>query len=490
MIPRKIVFYLQFGALISAVVLWSYNLGSNSFWDDEILSIFHARVLTNFTSLFSLQQGNAHPPVYFLLLRYWLSLGNDSESWIRLLSVLLALPAIPCIYFLGKYLVNQWIGISASYLYVVMPLMFIYNREVRMYSLFTTLSCISLLLLLRAIEKDRAVPWILYSLVTFITLVTHYHGFLVLGAQSIFLFLHIITGKNLWRLSSRFLLSAGVSMILFLPFVPAIFDAYRTFGSMWQSGSKSVLVTIGYLSFSLALGQTIMPWNPIALIGIIAVVTICAYGLWYYRSHHKLIMVLLSYGMVVFILGPIVSHNMPRYYLFFVPLLCIWLASGIVCIKPLFISLILALLLLFSWITADINYYAGRDFHIMSTVEPWREVAEFLSKNVLPEDKIIGGSQSLRYYYLPRYSLQNQIAVDIFQDIRVAGSLPKNLWLVVSNPASTEVSLDIRNKLVHQYGYVLVDIKRFLRDQNYFNKQKFFNKNFAEYRVEIFKLSR
>jgi 4-amino-4-deoxy-L-arabinose transferase-like glycosyltransferase len=483
--------YLLLTIIILAFGLWSYSLGTKSFWTDEVLSIFHAQALTNMSSLVTLQFNNAHPPGFFLLLRFWLLLHSDSEEFTRLLSVLLAIPTIPCIYLIGKHIVSRSVGIFASFLYAIMPLMLIYNREVRMYSMFITLSCISLLLLLKAIEKDRIIYWVLFSLITFVTLSTHYHAFLILIAQGIFLLLYSLKSENRWRLNKSFTLGSSLALLLFLPFVPALIDAVRTSGAMWQSGAKSILVSTGYLIFSLFLGQTVMPWNPVAVVGCIAVLTLCISALWYHRSNRILLLMLVSYGLVVFVIGPIISHNMPRYYLFLVPLICVLLASGIIAIRRRAISFLLSIFLLLSWAVADLNYYAGKQFHIMATVDPWREVAVFLRKVVSNNDKIIVPfTQSLNLYYLPRYGLKDKMLTDVIELNKSREYLPENVWVVVCNPSSTNSGLNIRETLIGKYGYLVMDTERFLRDENYLYKGIFFNKTFAEYRIEVFKLSR
>jgi len=418
-------------------------------------------------------------------------LGGESESWTRLLSVLLALPTIICVYCLGKRLVNSSAGVIASALYALMPLMLIYNREVRMYSLLVTLSCISLLLLFRALSDNKIIDWVLFSLVTFLTLTTHYHGFLILTAQGTFLLLYVVKVQNRQGSILRFALASGVALLLFLPFVPALREAIGTTGEMWRSGAKSILVSKAYLAFSLTLGQTIMPWHPFALLGGLAALALGTSTIWHNRSNRNLMLVLVSYGSVVFIIGPIVSHDMPRYYLFFVPLLCVLLASGITSTRPRILSVVFTSLLLFSWIAAGINYYTGKDFHIMAHVDPWREVAGFLRARVNSNDKIIiKHSNSLSSYYLPRYGFRDQILTDISELAKPDNPLPENLWLVVGNPGYTNLASSIREFLMHQYGYRPANVVRFVRDANYLNKKRFFNKEFAEYRVEVFRLHR
>jgi uncharacterized membrane protein len=505
---------LLLAIVILGALLGIYGLAEKSYWDDELLSMFHARSLNNIPAFLSLQYGNAHPPLYFLLLRFWMMLGGQSEGWTRLLSVLLGLPALVLIFLIGKRLslarglyprasaaeadpqaklgapaaVDDKAGLWASLLYAIMPLMLIYNRELRMYSLFVTLSCLTLYLLLRIVEEEKFLWWALYSLATFLTLIAHYHGLLVLFAQGLFFLLYAIrSGRPLPKLL-HFGLAAGAALLLFLPFLPALLDAVRgTTDIMWRSGAKSIVVSIGYLAFSLALGQTIMPWNILAIIGALGFAVLLIAGLKTCRKNSNIVFLMLSYGVIVFIVGPIISHNMPRYYLFFVPLMCLFLATGLARAANRIIIFAALALLLVSWASSGLNYYAGREFHVLSSVDPTREVADYLSKNAAPGDAIIGGTQSLRLYYLPQHVLKNPIAASLPQFLQNAPDIPPTVWLVVNNPISTEKGDAMRGELTATYGYKLEENRRFLRDPNFARKQKYFKKPFAEYRIDVFR---
>jgi 4-amino-4-deoxy-L-arabinose transferase-like glycosyltransferase len=478
-------------ALIAAAfVFWSFQLGVKSFWDDEILSIRHAESLIDLSSLFSMQCGNAHPPVYFLALRPWLLLGQE-EGWTRLLSVILAVPSLALVYLLGKRLTNPLAGLIGSALFAVMPILLIYFREVRMYSLLTTFSCASLLLLLKALDENTKTRWCLFSAMTFLTLITHYHGFLILLAQGIFFLLYLVKTPNRLPLLKRFTLSSAAALLLFVPFLPALLQAMGTAPTMWRSGAGSFLISRGYLAFSLVLGQTIMPWDPVAVVGGLAFAALFSMSLWQIRTRAVLVAILISYALVVFLAGPLVSHDMPRYYLFFAPLICIVLGYGISALQPRYLALALTVLLLFSWGKADANYFSGRDFHVMAHVDPWREISDTLQGSVSARDRIlVRTSYALDSYYLPNRGLKELVIEDPSRLDDPGTVLPDHLWFVVNHPASTQLAEEIRRDIEARHGYSVKGSQRFLRDPNFEIKKKYFHKDFAEYRIEIFQLCR
>ena len=91
-----------------------FDLGSKSFWDDEIVSILHSTDIVDMKSFFTSQRGNVHPPLYFLLLKFW-SIGGNDEYYLRLLSVLFGTLTIPITYLLGK----EFFNIILHYMYML-----------------------------------------------------------------------------------------------------------------------------------------------------------------------------------------------------------------------------------------------------------------------------------------------------------------------------------------------------------------------------------
>jgi hypothetical protein len=132
-----------------------------------------------------------------------------------------------------------------------------------------------------------------------------------------------------------------------------------------------------------------------------------------------------------------------------------------------------------------------KDFHIMSTVDPWREVASFLQKSVDGNDKILSEFDGpVSSYYLSHYGLQDQSINDLSQLDPGEGNLPATVWLVVGNPQYTQAGAVVSTALTSQYGFTLAGSTQFLYDPNYLEKGRFFKKEFAKYRVEIFQFRR
>ncbi len=71
-----------------ALVVRSYQLGTNSIWYDETVSLINAQM--SLSNLIDATRADVHPPLYYMLLHAWLSvplLGSQHpESWARFFS--------------------------------------------------------------------------------------------------------------------------------------------------------------------------------------------------------------------------------------------------------------------------------------------------------------------------------------------------------------------------------------------------------------------
>src|SRR5437016_11721660 len=102
------------GIVVLGAVLRFHALGEKSVWIDEGVSIELARLdWYNFLRILWRHEGNM--TLYYVLLRAWLPFGNG-EGYIRALSVLPCLAAIPAIYALGRRMLNSGVDLIASLL--------------------------------------------------------------------------------------------------------------------------------------------------------------------------------------------------------------------------------------------------------------------------------------------------------------------------------------------------------------------------------------
>src|SRR3990167_9512842 len=115
-----------------------------SLWFDEAFSVHFAEMPLK-QMLHYLRFEN-NPPLYFVLLHFWMKLFGNTEVVVRLLSMLFGIAAIPLIYMIGRRLYSQTAGIFAAFLLALSPFQVFYSTETRMYSLYLLLALFAVLL--------------------------------------------------------------------------------------------------------------------------------------------------------------------------------------------------------------------------------------------------------------------------------------------------------------------------------------------------------
>jgi len=481
----KILIILLIIMLIGSILRIVY-LDDNSFWTDELLSICHSNNINNLSTFFSPHCGNAHPPLYFLLLRFW-SLGGEGEFYLRLLSVIFGILVIPTAYLLGRQFFDRKICLVGAFLVAISPFHMLYDREVRMYSLFTLLTIISLYFFIRALREEKSIFWIGYTIITILNTYTHYHAFLIILLEWVFFIVrykyykHLLKKAIISQFIVAFCFSFWVQSFLFhLKHSSVLGEDVTRFPTIFGAWIKPC-----YLFFSFSLGQTIMPWNYKIVIPAIVIFS-CTF-IWGIKSMIKyketLLFFLLSLFVPIFV-GLFITDLMPRYFVFLAPIYYLIIAKGISSfpnIKVKVVSMIIITILLSFSLN---NYYTGREFHILANVDPWREVGMYLKENVIEEDIVFNiGGVPINYYTGFKIPILRENALEVLREDLQKKKF-KKVWLIVSNTKYKRQGEDAIKWMNEHYH--LISEKRYLWDPDYTNKKKFFKKNFLEYRIKIY----
>jgi mannosyltransferase len=156
------------------------HLGQKSYWWDEIATIRLARMpLPEF--LHALWRFEANMSFYYLLVRGWIQFG-DGEAWLRLLSAIFAIAAIPAIYAVGKVVSGRTTGLLAALILSVNAAHVAYAQEARSYSLLIFLCLLSLLFFLR-MDESGTFNAVSYVAVSTLAVYTHFFAVFFLAAQ-------------------------------------------------------------------------------------------------------------------------------------------------------------------------------------------------------------------------------------------------------------------------------------------------------------------
>jgi 4-amino-4-deoxy-L-arabinose transferase-like glycosyltransferase len=286
-----------------------WHLGFQSIWLDEGLSIsFAGRPLRQM--YLTLVYEDLHPPLFYLLLHFWMRLAGESEFAVRFVSLWLGLPAVPATYLLGAAVFSprqrqaqerapgdsprkgrsvaatiatpaarplhpiqgaqgpdeaaptrglslargQAVGTIGAFLVATSPFLVYYSQEARMYSALATFGVLSTYALWRLLETEHG-RWLLgYVAFTAALMYTQYFGGLVIAFQALYL-----TGLGIRdrRRAIRGAIGMVLVAVLWLPWVPAAYlQMQRLFHvpDFWK-GELSLSFLLEHVFAAFALGQ-------------------------------------------------------------------------------------------------------------------------------------------------------------------------------------------------------------------------------------------
>jgi len=208
--PRARIAVISAITLLSAVLRLLY-LGKKSFWLDEIVSVSIARLdpagFRNIVLSWELNEG-----LYYALLRGWMRLGQG-EFFIRLLSVLPAVAAVPFVYLLGRRLFSEKVGLIAALLLAVNAFDVRYAQEARGYSLFAFLVVLACWFFVRCLDAPhKKGNWAGLVIALVLGMYAHFFAGLILPVLWLAAVLH--RRPFPWR---RFLVSNAIVAVLAVP---------------------------------------------------------------------------------------------------------------------------------------------------------------------------------------------------------------------------------------------------------------------------------
>jgi 4-amino-4-deoxy-L-arabinose transferase-like glycosyltransferase len=232
------------GAFVSLLLISLYvrtrEIGIG-FWIDEGLSVgISNRPLGQIPHAL---REDGSPPLYYVLLHFWMALSGHGEAGVRAMSLLFALLAIPVAWWAAAKAFRSaraaWI---AALLAALNPFLSQYAQEARMYSLVALLIFPATACFLRAYAMDAATrqerrPWIAgFAVSVAAALYTHnWPIFFAVAAAGAWVGLYrIAPSERRSELIRDGLLGFGGAVVLYLPWLPTtLYQAAHT-GAPWS----------------------------------------------------------------------------------------------------------------------------------------------------------------------------------------------------------------------------------------------------------------
>jgi len=217
------------GLIILNFVLKIIYLGRQDIAMDEPFTIFYSQA--GFPTLFRMLKTENNPPLFFLLVHFWIRIFGISAFSVRFLPFLFSTLTAPVIYMTGKRFFSLQSGIVASLVFTFSNYQLGFSHEARVYSLFALLTCISMYFFFSLIQNPEKRSSIYFLIITNVLLIySHFFGFFMIGVQ----ILSCLIFPDLKKAVKACLKAQIITLILYLPYFPVLFSRFHaSTGGTW-----------------------------------------------------------------------------------------------------------------------------------------------------------------------------------------------------------------------------------------------------------------
>jgi uncharacterized membrane protein len=449
-------FFLLLGIIVIGGYLRLYRLGVESIWLDEYYSVRYASQSDVPSLLVTLHSSQL--PLYFLLLHFWLQLG-DAEFHLRLLSALFGTLSIAALYFTATEMFDRRIGLFSALLLALSPMHLWHGQDARMYTLLVFATLLSSYFLWTACQKNKTIAWAAYVVAATVSLYTHYLAVPLLATQNVFIAFSLFIDRAKRRLILRWLIAQIVVFLFFFPWLLTFWvkivaaDTSSWVAEVYGSPTLYQLVLVPvHFSFGYGTSYFSSRWFKMACLAVLALVF--ALGILDRRNRFPFFSlpraraVLFTLTSVVvpiialWLFSQIEPLFIPRYTLVYSPFFYILLVRGLCTIRSHRAQAVMALVVI-----SIFGYYAIQ-YHTHARTVPWREMAKYVAGEWQAEDVALLSAQ--QHGCLFSYYARTNIPAEQIRWPEKEGVLPSddvNAWLDDSTTGHDRVWFIRRQKL-------------------------------------------
>jgi len=194
--------------ILLGTVLRLYDLGTESFWFDEIYTVHRvSQDLQTLVHQLAADGTITRNAVYYFLAHFWVLPFEITEASIRSLSALFGVLSVGMMYLVGRELFDEKVGLLSSLLIAVSEFQIQHSQEARFYSLFVLLTLLSIYCYMLALRMKQPRRWIFSSLINILLFYTHTFAIFIFAVE----YLHYIT---CWKDNKNTVVWWGISQVL------------------------------------------------------------------------------------------------------------------------------------------------------------------------------------------------------------------------------------------------------------------------------------
>ncbi len=389
---------IPIGLVLLNIIIKSVFLTRQPISHDEPFTIYHAQF--DLFYLIDYLKNYNNPPLFEILLHFWIKLFGISELSVRILPMLFSSFSVLFIYKIGKTFFDDKTAIIASLLFTFSIMQIWYAHDCRVYSLFLLLTLGSFYVFFSLLKDGTLSKWKLVGFISsnVLLLYSHYFGAFVWFLEGLIVVLYFIKNKTILV---TFIKACIIGLVIFLPHV---FVLYQRFSESAQRGTW-LKIPSGLES----LYNMIWSFTNAPVVAVTSIVILVACLIKFLISTKKQIQNPFVKYVIWWFLFPfmfmfLVSYKVPmfldRYLIFITPALYLLLAVAL------------------SFLFEKKRLYYGASFVLVgaflfsSTLNPdkkrlVRDTVDYIQSNKTPRTIVLGCSPefitNFTYYYNLRY---------------------------------------------------------------------------------------
>ncbi len=469
--------------------------------DDEatILNSAANPLRTTLSLFFSGTGQHEHPPLYDLILHFWLRWTGGNFDYLRLPSILFFLAGLFLLGRAARQITLTPGGNAVIWVGVLWPFGFYYGRLATWYSFSFFLVAGLTLSYLKYLEDQTPGRWAALFVFCACLVWTNYFGWAVLAC--------LAADQVLRRRSKEPAASPkavlGIAALLCVCFLP-LFSAFRselTSGMNFHQGARTILANMAFSVFSLSVSESVAPWYWWLSVPAGLAILLCV-GLVAWRLPRPARRFLI-YGACLIVAMGVIGILNTRRLLMISPWVLLPVGIAIETAKPRWATFGLAAALLVIGAAGWYGIYSRRFYSAPRFIEPWQEVAEDAAAKIRGGATVISDHPPFLLYLTYILRVPNQNGPWKFE-----GMLPETVkhpqvfsaadWLGTGHPPSGKVLLvrggsnllwseatnEAARRLDQSCGSISSRLR--MRDEGYAWKQRFFPQlGEPQWRIEI-----
>ena len=264
------------------IALRLYN--RSNLWLDEALSVNIAEL--PLSDLLDALRHDGHPPLYYLLLHYWIELFGSGDVAVRLLSAVFGIAALPLAWVAGGRLAGRPGARWALVVVALSPYCIRYSTETRMYSMVMFLVLAGYLLLTDALRRPTVARLAGVAVLSGLLLLTHYWAFWLLGGVGLLLMARWWRNRDERRTTASVIVAVAAGGVLFLPWLGGFLYQAENTGTPWGNPWRPTAI-VQATALDMAGGSNFSE----AALGAFGFVVLCLLALFVVRSSgHQMVL--------------------------------------------------------------------------------------------------------------------------------------------------------------------------------------------------------